>query len=121
MRFLVVLVLFALVFTAPLSAAKSTTRLNVLVQDKDGQPVPRASVTVRILKGKKHKKLGDTLQLRTSQQGTAPLPPIRQGFVLIQVIADGYQTYGDRVELREEEQTVTITLSPPQEQMSVHK
>ena len=121
MRLLPLLLLCALVYTAPLSAANSMTRLNVLVQDQEGKPVPRASVAVRTLKGKNLKKIGETLQLKTSQQGTAPLPPIRQGFVLIQVIADGYQTYGDRVELREEEQTVTITLKPPQQQMSVHK
>lgn len=121
MKLLSLLLLFTLIHTAPLSAAKSMTRLNVLVQDEEGKPVSRASVAVRTLKGKNLKKIGETLQLKTSQQGTAPLPPIRQGFVLIQVIADGYQTYGDRVELREEEQTVTITLKPPQQQMSVHK
>lgn len=121
MKLLPLLLLFALIYTAPLSAAKSMTRLNVLVQDQEGKPVPRASVAVRILKGKNLKKIGETLQLKTSQQGTAPLPPIRQGFVLIQVIAEGFQTYGDRVELQEEEQTVTITLKPPQQQMSVHK
>ena len=107
---------------APLSfAAKEMTALRIVVHDPDGEPVPRASVVVRRLKGKDLKKVGESLQLRTSQEGTAPLPPIEQGFVLIQVIADGYQTYAGRLELKEPEQTETVTLSPPQKQHSVHK
>lgn len=102
-------------------AAKELTTLRVVVQDRDGEPVPRASVVVRRLKGKNLKKVGESLQLRTSQEGTAPLPPIEQGFVLIQVIAEGYQTYAGRVELNQPEQTETVTLSPPQKQHSVHK
>lgn len=102
-------------------AAKEMTTLRVVVRNQDGEPVPRASVVVRRLKGKKLKKIGESLQLRTSQEGTAPLPPIEQGFVLIQVIADGYQTYAGRLELKEPEQTETVTLSPPQKQHSVHK
>lgn len=102
-------------------AAKEMTALRIVVHDQDGEPVPRASVVVRRLKGKNLKKIGESLQLRTSQEGTAPLPPIEQGFVLIQVIADGFQTYAGRVELKEPEQTETVSLSPPQKQHSVHK
>jgi hypothetical protein len=102
-------------------AAKEMTTLRIVVHDQDGEPVPRASVVVRRLKGKNLKKIGESLQLRTSQEGTAPLPPIEQGFVLIQVITEGYQTYAGRVELNETEQTETVTLSPPQKQHSVHK
>lgn len=100
--------------------AKEMTTLRIVVQDEEGEPVPRASVVVRRLKGKNLKKVGESFQLRTSLEGTAPLPPLEQGFVLIQVIADGYQTYGGRVELSEPEQTETLTLKPPQKQHSVH-
>jgi hypothetical protein len=37
------------------------------------------------------------------------------------VIADDYQTFGDEYELTEPEQTITITLKPPQKQYSVHE
>ncbi len=121
MRLFVSLVI-ALVVCSPadLLAKKERTSLRVIVQDGQGNPVPRASVLVRELKGKKFDKIGHTLELRTSQQGTAPLPPMKQGRVLIQVIAKGFQTYGDTVELTELDQTVTITLNPPSEQHSVH-
>ena len=121
MRLFVSLVIALLVYSpGDLRAKKEQTNLRVLVQDEEGNPVPRASVLVRVLKGKKLKKIGQTLELRTSQQGTAPLPPMNQGHVLIQVIAKGFQTRGDTVELNELDQAVTITLKLPAEQHSVH-
>ncbi len=118
---LVVITALALVCPALVAAKKARTNLRVVVQDEDGEPVARASLVVRTLKGKKLKKIGESYELRTSNQGTAPLPPLKQGFVLIQVIAKGYQTYGERIELREPEQTVIVTMQPPQDQFSVHK
>jgi hypothetical protein len=41
--------------------------------------------------------------------------------VLIQVIAEEHQTFGDRFELTEPEQSISITLKPPQKQHSVHE
>ncbi len=122
MRALTAIILASL-FVSPhaLSAKKPRSSLRIVVVDHEGEPVPRASLIVRTLKGKKHKKVGRSFELKTSQQGTAPLPPIKQGFVLLQVIAEGYQTYGETVELREPEQTVTVKLKLPQDQFSVHK
>ena len=121
MRLFVSLVIALLVYApGDLSAKKERTNLRVIVQDEAGNPVARASVVVRVLKGKKLKKIGQTMELRTSQQGTAPLPPMKQGHVLIQVIAQGFQTHGEPVELNEIDQTVTVTLKPPAEQHSVH-
>jgi hypothetical protein len=115
---LVALVLLA----SPTAQAKDEwTSVNIVVQGQDDKPVPRASLIVRTLKGKDLKKIDQSLQLRTSQQGTAPIPPLKRGFILVQVIAEGYQTFGDRFELTEPEQTITITLKPPQKQYSVHE
>lgn len=96
--------------------------MRVIVQDGDGEPVSRASVILsRLKKSKKTKIKGDALQLKTSQQGTAPLPPLEQGRYMLQVISQGYQTHGDEIVLDEAEQTVTVTLKPPQDQFSVHE
>jgi hypothetical protein len=113
---------FLLVVLSPHAQAKDDwTTLNIVVANEEGDPVPRASLIVRTLKGKKKNKVDKSLQLRTSQQGTAPIPPLKRGFVLIQVIAEDYQTFGDRFELTEPEQTISITLKPPQKQYSVHQ
>ena len=100
---------------------RERTSLRVVVQDTEGLPVPRASVVVRTLKGKKLKKVGRSFELRTSQQGTAPLPPLKEGYVLVQVIARGYKTFGERLELRGVDQEYKIVLEAPQEQHSVHE
>ena len=109
-----------ILFPAQGHAKKERTNLRVIVQDAEGAPVARASVVVRTLKGKKLRKIGRSFELRTSQEGTAPLPPLKQGHVLIQVIAQGYQTFGQRLELNEIDQDYTVTLESPQDQHSVH-
>jgi len=112
----------ALSWYAPTAPAKQWTTLRVLVEDGKGRPIERASVILRRLKNnkKKVKVSGESLQLKTSQAGTAPLPPLVQGRYMLQVISSGFQTYGGEVLLNEDEQTVTITLQPPGGQFSVH-
>ena len=58
--------------------------------------------------------------LRTNQDGIAKIPSIPQGKIKIMVNARGYQTYGEVVEIKEEEKTVEIKLNPPQPQYSAH-
>ena len=119
---IVLSLVFLVLVSAPGAQAKDEwTALNILVQDQENSPIPRASLIVRTLKGKNKDKVDKSLQLRTSQQGTASIPPLKRGSVLIQVIAEDFQTFGDRYELTEPEQTITITLKPPQKQYSVPK
>jgi hypothetical protein len=106
-----------------LVAAKQWTTLRILVRDEQGRPVPRASVIVRELKGKKKKlkRKSPAYELKTSNEGSTPVPPLPRGPILIQVISKGYQTHGEEVALTEPEQTETIVLKPPSDQVSVHK
>lgn len=104
-----------------LAGARQWTTLRILVQDEQGRPVPRASVIVRQLKGKKLKKKGTIFELKTSNEGSTPVPPLPRGQVLIQVISKGFRTHGGQIALTDTEQTETITLSPPSKQVSVHK
>lgn len=109
----------ALVFPV-VALAKEWTTLRVIVQDDKGQPIPRAAVIIRQLKGKKLKNIGATYELKTSLEGSAPVPPLPRGHILVQVISSGFQTHGSQVQLTELEQTVTIKLEQPQTQHSVH-
>ena len=105
-----------------LRAAREWTTLRILVEDEQGRPVPRASVIIRPLRGKKlktRKKLA--LELKTSAEGSTPVPPLPRGHVLLQVISKGYRTHGEQVALTEPEQTETIVLKTPSDQVSVHK
>lgn len=120
-------VLAALVAALPgaglLLAAKQWTTLRILVRDEQGRPVPRASVIVRELTGKKKKlkRKSPSYELKTSNEGSTPVPPLPRGPILIQVISKGFRTHGAEVALTEPEQTETIVLKPPSDQVSVHK
>ena len=101
-----------------------TTIITVEVKNLDGEPVERASVIVRFAEGRSIKKFGKKTvlnwELRTNQIGVAKIPAIPQGKILVQVIAKGYQTYGDTIEINEPERTIEVKLKPPQPQFSAH-
>ena len=102
-----------------------TTRLQITVTNLNGKPIDRASVIVRFVKGRSVSKLGKKMitswQTRTNQEGWTKVPELPQGTVLIQVIANGYQTFGQQYEIDEEDKSIQIKLNPPQPQHSVHQ
>ena len=104
--------------------AAPMTKLNILIKTQSGRPVDRASVIVRFVEGHSVIKLGKavrtTFELRTNQEGQANVPVIPQGKIRIQVIAKGYQTFGQIFDVTDEEKTIPITLNPPQQQYSAH-
>jgi len=106
------------------AADPETTSITIEVKNLDGKPVERASVVVRFAEGRSIKKFGKKTilnwELRTNQIGVAKIPPIPQGKILVQVIAKGYQTFGDTVEINEPERTIEVKLKPPQPQFSAH-
>lgn len=101
------------------------TQLRVEVKNIHDKPVERASVIVRFVKGRSVKKFGKKIrrswEMKTNQDGVAKIPPLPQGTVTVQVIAKGYQTYGERFEVDEEEKTIVVKLNPPQSQYSAHQ
>ena len=118
--------LSALVLTAPAAADDTPmTRLQVEVRNLDGKAIERASVVVKFVEGRSIRKFGKKIvrdwQLRTNQVGVAKVPSIPQGKILIQVIAKGYQTFGQTYEVLEEEKTIEVKLNPPQPQYSAHQ
>jgi len=105
-------------FAAPM------TKINIVVKSQSGKPVDRASVVVRFVQGHSVVKLGKaiktTFELRTNQDGEARIPAIPQGKILVQIIAKGFQTFGQTFDVNEDEKTLEITLNPPQQQYSAH-
>jgi uncharacterized GH25 family protein len=107
------------------TASAQMTKLRVEVKNMDGKPVDNASVRVKFVEGRSAVKLGRKImtswEMKTNQEGVVGIPPIPQGKILVQVMAKGYQTYGDTVQVNEEEKTVEIKLKPPQSQYSAHQ
>lgn len=112
-------------FAAPLLAG-DMTKLTVEVRNHYDKPVDRAGVIVRFVEGRSVKKFGKKVykswELKTNQEGIARVPlELPQGKIRIQVIAKGYQTYGELFDVNEEEKTVVIKLNPPQPQHTEHQ
>lgn len=112
-----------LAFALPLVAG-DLTKIQVKVTNLDGKPVDRASVVVKFVEGRSVVKLGKKImtkwELRTNQDGLAKCPELPQGKILVQVIARGYQTFGNTFEVDEDERTIEVKLNPPQPQYSAH-
>jgi hypothetical protein len=100
------------------------TKLTITVKTQSGRPVSQAAVIVRFVKGHSVLKLGKAVrtqwELRSNQDGEAVIPAIPQGQIRVQVIANGYQTYGDTIDASETEKTIDIKLNPPQQQYTSH-
>src|SRR5204862_3870387 len=114
------LILAALLLSAAAAIAAPMTKINISVKTQGGHPVDRASVVVRFVQGHSVVKLGKavrtTFELRTNQDGEARVPSIPQGKIRIQIIAKGYQTFGDVFDVSDPEKQIDITLNPPQQQ-----
>ncbi len=96
---------------APAAADKrnGTSRLRIELTGGDSnKPVADASIYLRFPDQKKVE-----LDLKTNQEGIARSPEIRQGKVLIQVVAQGWKTYGEYHDVTESEQTIQIHLVKP--------
>jgi len=109
---------------APLRADAPMTILRIEVKTLTERPIERASVIVKFVEGrsiiKLGKKINTTWQLKTNQEGVVKVPEMPQGKILVQVIAKGYQTFGETFDVNEEERTIAIKLNPPQPQHSEH-
>lgn len=119
------LLLLASALLLPLRADPPMTTLRVEVKSHTGRPIAQASVVVKFMRGRNYVKLGKKVytswQTRTNQDGIAKVPPLPQGDILVQVIAKGYQTFGQTFEINEEERTIEVKLNPPQPPVSVYQ
>jgi len=100
----------------------ATTRLTLRVLIEESQePVPDAHVIVRFEEEKTLRRDRQvSWEAKTNRNGVLVLANIPTGPVKIQVIARGYQTYGDEHKLSKPEEELTIRLTPPQGQVSAY-
>lgn len=91
------------------------TKLRIQVRDTNGKAVANASVYVRYNKsgGFLHKDKLAELDLKTNGEGDVKVPPVPQGNIMIQVIANGWHTFGKWYEIDKDEESIDIKLTPP--------
>jgi len=99
--------------TQALTDQTSHVTIEVSGGDKE-EPVENASVYIKYVeerKVKKNKKV--ELNVKTNRDGTAHVPDAPQGRALLQVVADGWKTYGRWYDINETKQTIKVHLDKP--------
>lgn len=119
--FLVILSLTVFVRLPAAAEEEETTRLTLQVlREKDKQPVAAAHVVVRFKVEKFLKDKRTSWEVQTNRKGIVVLTDVPLGPIKVQVIAKGYQTYGNEFELSKPEEQVTVLLQSPQGQVSAY-
>jgi uncharacterized protein involved in tolerance to divalent cations len=99
--------------TAPKQSQSNRIRIEVVGGDADA-PVENASVYLKYVeerKLRKDKKI--ELNVKTNREGVAHIPDAPMGKVLVQVIAEGWKTYGKWMEITDSRQTIKVKLDKP--------
>ena len=99
--------------------SKQTTdqiaRITIEVSGGEAEtPVENASIYIKYIEERKVKK--DKLlelNVKTNKEGTAHVPDAPLGRVLVQVVADGWKTYGRWYDVTDVKQTIKIHLDKP--------
>src|SRR6266576_6159174 len=92
----------------------------VVLRDYNGKPVKNASVIMHPVK-KNGKQKNSGLQLKTNTEGKTSFDGVPYGPLRVQVLAQGFQTFGEDYVVDKPEMEITIKLKRPQGQYSVYE
>ena len=99
----------------PPPASEAQTRITIEVTGGEKSiPVENASVYVKFIEKRslrKDKKL--EMNVKTSRDGIAHVPNAPMGRVLVQVVAEGWKTYGRWLDITDPKQTIKVHLERP--------
>ncbi|MDE3199829.1 MAG: carboxypeptidase regulatory-like domain-containing protein [Acidobacteriota bacterium] len=97
-------------------APPPVSRVDVLVlRSDDGTPVENASVIFQLVDDK------GNMELKTDQDGKAFIDVLPTGSkFLLQILAKGYQTFGQAYDLEKKEMAIEVTLNRPGHQYSIY-
>lgn len=91
----------------------------VVIKDDSGKPVRNAAVILHPVNEKGKQSRGG-LELKTSPEGKCDLDGIPYGPLRVQVLAHGFQTYGEDFNVEKPKTEITIRLKRPQGQFSIY-
>jgi hypothetical protein len=118
--------LLTLLTLLPLAAAQRekdedpTSDLTFLVvKDDNGKPVRNAAVIMHAVNPKGKQDRGG-LELKTDIDGKANFDGIPYGKLRVQVLAQGFQTFGEDYDVDHAKMDFTIKLKRPQKQYSIY-
>jgi len=91
----------------------------VVVRDENGKPVRNAAVVMHPVEENGKQSKGG-LELKTDPEGRASYDGVPYGKLRIQVLAPGFQTFGDDYDVEQASMDITIKLKRPTGQYSVY-
>jgi hypothetical protein len=90
-----------------------------VLKDFNGKPILNAHVIFHPTEGERDK---GSLEVKTNEDGKATIDVIPIGdTVTLQVIADGYQTYGQSYKIDKQEMSMEVRMKRPGGQYSIYK
>jgi len=97
-----------------------TARIEVtVVRDINGKPIENAAVIFHPMEGERDK---GNMELKTNEDGKAIIDVLPIGdTVRLQIIARGFQTYGDDYKIDKTQMAIDIRMKRPGEQYSIYK
>jgi hypothetical protein len=90
-----------------------------VIKEDNGKPVRNAAVVLHPVNVKGRQERGG-LELKTSPEGKADFDGIPFGKLRVQVLARGFQTFGEDYEIDKSKTEITIKMKRPQGQYSVY-
>jgi hypothetical protein len=101
-------------------APPPTARIEVTVlRDLNGKPIENAAVVFHPMQGEKDK---GAMELKTNEDGKTIIDVLPIGdTVRLQIIAKGFQTYGEDYKIDKAEMAIEIKMKRPGEQYSIYK
>ena len=91
----------------------------VVTKDDNGKPVRNAAVIMHPV-NEKGKQVQGGAELKTDLDGKTYFDGIPYGKLRVQVLAQGFQTYGEDYDINQPKMEITIKLKRPQGQFSVY-
>lgn len=92
----------------------------VVVRDADGKPVKNAQVILHPV-NRKGKQAKGEMDLKTDADGLASVDAIPYGSLQVQVLAKGFQTFGEDYEVKQPGLEITVKLKRPSGQYSIYE
>lgn len=90
-----------------------------VIKDDNGKPVRNAAVVLHPVNAKGKQERGG-MELKTSPEGKCDFDGIPYGALRVQVLAHGFQTYGEDFDIEKPKTEITIKLKRPQGQFSIY-
>lgn len=90
----------------------------LILKDDNGKPVRNAGVVMHPVSNGRQSRGG--YELKTDSEGKASFDGVPYGALRVQVLAPGFQTYGDDYQVDKPEMQITVKLKRPQKQYSIY-